>query len=175
MQKITYGIHDTEIGKIVIGQSDKALCWLGFMVEGYKGNGLDRMKGHFPGADFTRDDSSTAALMQRIIKAWKADDLKSVPLDLKGTAFQISVWNALLNIPAGSVKSYHDVAKEIDRPKAMRAVGTAVGSNPVSLIVPCHRVVQSSGALGNYGWGVDLKEKLLDLETQNIAHTVKAA
>lgn len=92
------------------------------------------------------------------------DRLADIPLDLRGTDFQISVWQALLKIPKGQVVSYGDVANDIGSPNASRAVGTAVGENPVSLVVPCHRVVQASGKLGNYGWGVGLKEKILKAE-----------
>lgn len=89
----------------------------------------------------------------------------SVPLSVvSGTPFQRKVWNALRKIPYGSVKTYGDIAKEIGHPKAVRAVGTAVGKNPLAIIIPCHRVVPSSGGIGKFGWGSDIKKKLLDLE-----------
>lgn len=172
MQKIitevTYGIHDTELGSIVIGQTDKGLCWLGFMVskeEGaYKGDGLSRMKAYFSEAAFVEDRAKTFDMLSRVFEAWETDALKSIPLDLKGTDFQLAVWHALLNIPQGKTLSYGDIANDMGKPKASRAVGTAIGENPVSLIVPCHRVIQKSGALGNYGWGLDLKRRLLEIE-----------
>lgn len=168
MEKITYGLHDTPLGQVVIAQSCKGLCWLGFMVsekEGaYKGDGFARMQEHFPNSELVRDDEQTRALMNEIMDAWDQDTLNDVELDLRGTDFQCSVWKALLNIPKGQVISYGDVANDIGKPKASRAVGSAVGENPVSLIVPCHRVVQASGNLGNYGWGVQLKEKILEKE-----------
>lgn len=165
---ITYGIHDTPLGRIVIAQSGQGLCWLGFMMtkeEGaYKGDGFTRMQAHFPNSKMQRDDLSTQSLMDEIMTAWDQDTLKSLVLDLRGTDFQRSVWKALLDIPRGQVISYGDVANDIGRPKASRAVGSAVGENPVSLIIPCHRVVQANGGLGNYGWGVPLKEKILKAE-----------
>jgi AraC family transcriptional regulator of adaptative response/methylated-DNA-[protein]-cysteine methyltransferase len=172
MQKIitevTYGIHDTELGRIVIGQTDRGLCWLGFMVskkEGaYKGDGLTRMKEYFSESSFVEDKASTFETLNDVFKAWESDDLNSISLDLQGTDFQLSVWKALLNIPKGQTLSYGDVANDIGKPKASRAVGTAVGDNPVSLIIPCHRVIQKSGGLGNYGWGLDLKSRLLEIE-----------
>jgi AraC family transcriptional regulator of adaptative response/methylated-DNA-[protein]-cysteine methyltransferase len=163
-ETITYGLHDTPLGQIIVAQSDKGLCWLGFMVQGYKGDGFARMKDFFPNTKFVRDDSATQKLANDIMSAWDQDTVADIALDLRGTEFQRSVWTALLQIPKGQVISYGDVANDIGRPKASRAVGTAVGENPVSLIVPCHRVVQSSGGLGNYGWGIDLKEKILSLE-----------
>jgi len=85
-------------------------------------------------------------------------------LDLRGTAFQLEVWTALRSIPYGQTRSYGDIARAVERPGAVRAVGTANGANPVSLVVPCHRVIQSSGRLGGYGGGLDLKAKLLAME-----------
>lgn len=164
MEKITYGLHDTPLGQIIVAQSDKGLCWLGFMVQGYKGDGFTRMKDFFPNTNFIRDDKTTQTLADEIMSAWDQDTVADIALDLRGTEFQRSVWTALLQIPKGQVISYGDVANDIGRPKASRAVGTAVGENPVSLIVPCHRVVQASGGLGNYGWGVDLKKKILSKE-----------
>lgn len=168
MQKITYGVHDTALGGVVIGQTEQGLCWLGFMTsvdEGaYKGNGLTRFFSYFKGAELIEDQPTTFKKLSVILEAWKRDNLREVVLDIKGTDFQKAVWNSLLNIPRGKVVSYGDVANDIGRPKAHRAVGTAVGENPVSLIIPCHRVVQKSGALGNYGWGIDLKKRLLEIE-----------
>lgn len=167
-ETIFYGIHDCELGRIVIAQSDKGLCWLGFMVTkeqgAYKGDGLTRMKENFKGSKLVEDKTKTKVLLNDVMKAWQEDRLKDIQLDLKGSVFQCSVWEALLEIPKGTTVTYGDIANDICRPKAYRAVGTAVGENPVSLIVPCHRVIQKSGALGNYGWGLDLKKKLLEIE-----------
>ena len=160
-ETITYGIHSTEIGNVVLGRSAQGLCWLGFMVDGYKGNGLERLQGFYPDAELVRDDAASAALMERVLDTWENDRMDTIPLDLRGTEFQKAVWAALMDIPKGQVCTYSDIAQAIGRPLAARAVGTAVGENPVSLIVPCHRVVQASGALGNYGWGVDIKRSLL--------------
>jgi len=91
----------------------------------------------------------------------------SLPLDLHGTAFQLACWNALLEIPYGETRSYRDVAQAIGHPHAYRAVGMSNNRNPVAIIVPCHRVIASSGSLCGYGGGLDLKRKLLDLEEAN--------
>jgi methylated-DNA-[protein]-cysteine S-methyltransferase len=88
----------------------------------------------------------------------------SVPLDMQGTDFQLSVWNQLLKIPYGETRSYAHVAEAVGRPKAVRAVGAANGSNPVAIVVPCHRVIGSSGKLTGYGGGLPLKKRLLELE-----------
>lgn len=172
MQEIIYGLYDTALGQIVIAKSDKGLCWLGFMKgqdEGaYKGDGLTRLQKfctvHFPDRDLRRDDRAMADLMAQIMQAWETGREKEITLDLRGTDFQCAVWQALLGISKGHLKTYRDVANDIGKPKAMRAVGSAVGENPVSLIVPCHRVVPMSGGVGNYGWGTELKTRLLKQE-----------
>ena len=169
MEKITYGFYQSPIGEMILGKTDKGLCWLGFMVEGYKGNGYERMKGHFTDAEFTQDDAAVQQLGEQLIEAWQKDAQADISLDLQGTDFQKEVWKALLDIKRGRVKSYGDIANDLGKPKASRAVGSAVGSNPVSLIVPCHRVVQKSGAIGNFGWGVDLKRQILSAEGLEIA------
>lgn len=164
MEKITYGFFDAPMGEMVIGVTEKGLCWLGFMVEGYKGNGLKRMKAHFKDAEFVCDNREIADIGRTIMHAWEVGEEHLIPVDLRGTTFQKSVWQALLDIRRGEVKSYGDVANDLGMPKAARAVGSAVGENPVSLIVPCHRVLQKSGGLGNYGWGTDLKRQILEEE-----------
>jgi methylated-DNA-[protein]-cysteine S-methyltransferase len=100
------------------------------------------------------------------LHAYFAGNLRvfSVPLDMQGTEFQLSVWNHLLKIPYGETRSYAQVAEAVGRPKAVRAVGAANGSNPVAIIVPCHRVIGSSGKLTGYGGGLPLKKRLLELE-----------
>ncbi|WP_281797656.1 methylated-DNA--[protein]-cysteine S-methyltransferase [Tepidanaerobacter syntrophicus] len=116
---------------------------------------------------------STLIYNQRKIEPYKAQieeyfkgqrRVFDIPLDLKGTDFQISVWEALLNIPYGTTKTYSQVAAEIGRPKATRAVGGAIGANPVSIVVPCHRVIGKDGSLTGFGGGLEIKKKLLKLE-----------
>lgn len=169
MTKITYGFYQSPLGEMVLGQTPKGLCWLGFMEpadedRGYKGDGLSRMKSYFKDAEFDQDDAAIQPLAKQVVKAWEDGKEAEVQLDLQGTEFQCSVWASLLRISKGQVKTYGEVANDIGKPKASRAVGTAVGSNPVSLIVPCHRVVPSTGGVGNYGWGPELKERILKVE-----------
>ncbi len=168
MEKIIYGLQKTQLGDMILAKSAKGLCWIGFMTTraqgAYKGDALERMKVFLPKADFERDDQAIKSDIAEVLSAWEQDSLSRLKLDLRGTEFQKSVWQSLLKIPKGEVVSYGAVANDINRPKAYRAVGTAVGENPLTLIVPCHRVVQASGALGNYGWGLEVKEKLLKLE-----------
>ncbi|MCB1782775.1 MAG: methylated-DNA--[protein]-cysteine S-methyltransferase [Alphaproteobacteria bacterium] len=151
---------------MVLGLSDKGLCWLGFMVKGYKGDGLERMRAHLRDVSFIRDDLAVQAMGDAVVQAWESGSVEAVPLDLRGTDFQQRVWQALLKIGRGRRLSYGDVANDIGRAHAARAVGSAVGENPVSLLVPCHRVVRADGSLGNYGWGLALKERILARETE---------
>ena len=165
-KKITYGFFDNPLGRIVVGKSEKDLvCWVGFMVEvsdgAYKGDGFVRMKEFFSGAEFIEDPAIVEPLYHQVMQYWQEGREKEFPLDLVGTDFQCAVWRALFDIKKGKVQSYSDIARSIGNPKAVRAVGTAVGQNPISLIVPCHRVVPQSGGLGNYGWGVHVKERIL--------------
>lgn len=169
MEKITYGFYDSPWGKMILGQTSKGLCWLGFMVKGYKGDGQERMFAHFKRAVFVHDDATVQSLGYEIIQAWEQGKEKSLKLDLRGTDFQKKVWQALLKIKKGDVCAYGDIAQEIGAPKASRAVGSAVGENPVSLIVPCHRVLQKSGAIGNYGWGTEVKRNILAAENVRVA------
>lgn len=163
-EKITYGFYQSSVGEMVLAKTDKGLCWLGFMVKGYKGDGLERMKQHFKGADLKHDDTAVQSLGDEVMQRWEEGREAKLDLDLQGTEFQKDVWRALLSIKRGETCSYGDIANDVGKPKASRAVGSAVGSNPVSLIVPCHRVVQKTGALGNYGWGLPLKQRLLEEE-----------
>ncbi len=166
MKKITYGVAETQVGKLVIGQTEKGLCWLGFAGGGYKGGAEERMKCFYAGSDFTRDDAAVKPMAQKVMKAWEEERLSDIPLDLEGTQFQRAVWKAWLAIRRGKPKTYSEIANDIGRPKAVRAVGTAVGENPVSLIIPCHRVLPKSGGVGNYGWGPEVKQRLLDMESK---------
>lgn len=168
MEKITYGFYDSSFGKMVLGKTDKGLCWLGFMVKGYKGDGLERMKAHFKTARFVQNDSAIKDLAVSALAAWEKGQENLIVFDLRGTDFQKTVWSALLRIPKGQSCSYGDIANDIGKPMAARSVGTAIGENPVSLLVPCHRVLKSDGAIGNYGWGVQVKRDILRAEGMRI-------
>jgi AraC family transcriptional regulator of adaptative response/methylated-DNA-[protein]-cysteine methyltransferase len=135
------------------------VCWLGF-VDGRRGPGLDELRGQWPLARLTEDPGVTRPIAEAVF----AGERPPVPLLLRGTNFQIKVWEALLTIPPGTVVTYGDVAGAIGRPTAVRAVGHAVGSNPLSVIIPCHRVILRSGVVHNYRWGVHRKRALLALE-----------
>jgi AraC family transcriptional regulator of adaptative response/methylated-DNA-[protein]-cysteine methyltransferase len=122
------------------------------------------MAGRWPSALFKHDAGMTAPLMARTFEPdrWRADD--PLPLHLFGSAFEMQVWRALIEIPVGRTLTYSAIAEALGRPSAARAVGAAVGANPVSFAVPCHRVIGRSGALTGYHWGVGRKRRMLDWE-----------
>lgn len=139
---------------------NQEICWLGF------GKNKAQLQKEATEDLKTKDIDSAdlSDLANKICKNIEKGDYKALKLHIGGTPFQKSVWEALLKIPAGKTVSYQDVAKTIGNPKAVRAVGTAVGANLISLIVPCHRVVKADGKIHNYRWGVETKTKLLQLE-----------
>lgn len=162
---IIYGFHPTPIGDILIAQTERGLCWLGFVMEGDRDVPMKRLRDYWPRAQFSEDVDATAVTAQKIIDMWRGVQQPKMNIHLYGTNFQIQVWQALLKIPCGGVVSYMDVATYLGKPTASRAVGGAVGSNPISLLIPCHRVIQASGIIDNYGWGTPRKKLILAMET----------
>lgn len=168
---IRYAYHPTPVGDVLIGQTDKGLCWLGFVVDGDRAPALNRMFKTWAQAEFVEDVASTHDTARKITAIWNGQTpAEKLPLHLYGTNFQVQVWQALMKIPCGSAVSYQSVAQYIGKPKASRAVGSAVGANPISLLIPCHRVIQASGIVENYGWGTPRKKLILALEGENITH-----
>jgi AraC family transcriptional regulator of adaptative response/methylated-DNA-[protein]-cysteine methyltransferase len=163
---IRYGFHPTPIGDILIAETERGLCWLGFVVGEDREIGITRMRAHWPLAKFIEDIVSTNDTAKKIISIWRGDKKSKLNLHLYGTNFQLQVWHALMKIPCGSTVSYQTIAQSIGKPKASRAVGGAVGANPVSLLIPCHRVIQGSGIVENYGWGTPRKKLILAVEAQ---------
>lgn len=168
---VSYGVFDFPGGlEMMVGLCPDGLCWLGFSGD------VERAKTYLPGAEWGEDAESVKGVAAEILKLWPGDLTGlSVPLVLYGTDFQLKVWDSLLEIPCGETVTYGAIADELGKPDAMRAVGGAVGSNPVSLVVPCHRVVNADGYRRNYGWGGDAKEFLLDREAESALETAKAA
>ena len=163
---IRYGLHDSPFGRVLIGVTEAGLCWLGFRHDQQDDAALiAEFEGDWPAAETIYDDAGTQPVAEAVF-AHAAGAKPKTPLRLllRGTNFQIRVWQALLQIPLGQVASYNDVAAAIGSPKAARAAGRAVGANPISLIIPCHRVILNSGVVHNYRWGVLRKRILLALE-----------
>ncbi len=159
---IRYGVHDSPFGPVVIGLTDRGICWLGFADDASDPAAALRDEWHL--ATLVRDDAAVARIAGQLFDGNRAAPRDLPPLLLRGTNFQVKVWQALLRIPPGRVASYQQVAAAIGSPSAVRAVGQAVGHNPVAVIIPCHRVILKSGALHNYRWGTPRKRALLAWE-----------
>jgi AraC family transcriptional regulator of adaptative response/methylated-DNA-[protein]-cysteine methyltransferase len=156
---LVWGVHPFPVGKILIALSAEGLCWLGFNC------GEKELRKNWPKAELVEDQALTATPAAEIARLWPKNlERLSTPVVLYGTAFQLKVWSALLGIKPGFLVTYEDVARKIGKPKAVRAAASAVGKNPVSLVVPCHRVVNRDQSKVNYGWGADLKRTLLARE-----------
>lgn len=163
---VTYGFHPSPLGEIMVGQTERGVCYLGFLVDEGRDRPVEKMKHHLPYASYTHDNAATADAAQRILRIWRGggDGRSKLRLDLHGTNLQIQVWQALLKIPCGETTTYGAIARDLGRPNASRAVGNAVGANPVSLLIPCHRVIRSTGIIDNYGWGSPRKKLILAVE-----------
>ena len=159
---IYYSAAVTPFGNVLIASTAKGICHISFTDESSVHPEAD-IRLRFPAATL---EQKTDLLQQQALRLFYDDwsDLGKIKLHLKGTPFQIKVWNALLRIPAGSLRSYLHIAGELGDPKASRAVGTAIGSNPVAFLIPCHRVITSSGNPGGYHWGVDRKTAIIGWE-----------
>ena len=162
---IHYAIVDGPLGRVLIGATDQGICWLSFDRNDETGGSLREMKDDWPAATFVFDPEFIGPIAARAF-AFAANRKLDEPLGLfvQGTNFQLKVWEALLRIPYGALVTYGDIASEIGSPRASRAVGAAVGANMVSLLIPCHRVILSSGAVHNYRWGPARKKAILAME-----------
>lgn len=158
---IRYGIHITPFGKCLIAATDRGICHLGF-VDGNEGRAVDNLVEHWTHASMTEDYASTAPLVNRIFLHGEGGT--PLKLHLRGTNFQVKVWEALLSIPSGALTTYEHIAAQIGNPRAVRAVGSAVGDNPIAYLIPCHRVIRKSGEFGNYLYGSARKKAILARE-----------
>jgi AraC family transcriptional regulator, regulatory protein of adaptative response / methylated-DNA-[protein]-cysteine methyltransferase len=166
---IRYGIHLTPFGKCLIGLTERGICHLGF-VTGSEGEAVDGLVNEWKEASMVEDYRSTAALVGPIFDLRYGTRIKQpLNLHLRGTNFQLKVWEALLQIPAGTATTYEGLAQRIGQPNASRAVGSAVGHNPVAVLIPCHRVIRKVGDFGNYRYGELRKKALLTREYVNTA------
>lgn len=161
--EVRYGFHPSPFGECLIAMTARGICHLSFIGPVTRGVALRRLRHDWPAAELTEDARGTRAVVARIFPARGARGV-AMALHVKGTNFQLKVWRALLDVPDGAVTTYGAIASTIGDPKASRAVGTAVGGNPVSWLIPCHRVVRSTGALGGYAWGPERKRVMLAFE-----------
>lgn len=161
---IYWGWFESPFGPAVVMGTDRGICGLGLAAELGEEEAMQDLRRRWPNATFVEDPMR---LRPWVLAAFGAKDatLEKAPLFLIGAPFQIKVWEALLTIPSGHVTTYGDIAERIGNPRAVRAVGTAVGRNPVSWLIPCHRALRKSGALGGYHWGLPMKRAMLAFES----------
>lgn len=156
--KITYGCGSTAFGEALIGFTKRGVSYLGF-IDNNKEAIFERFKEIWGKAELINDDEKAQEYLNNIFVEKKKFDLY-----VKGTNFQINIWKALLNIPNGTIASYQDIANSINKPKAVRAVASAIGSNHIGYLIPCHRVLAKSGAMSGYRWGIERKKILVAYE-----------
>ncbi|MEL6586798.1 MAG: bifunctional helix-turn-helix domain-containing protein/methylated-DNA--[protein]-cysteine S-methyltransferase [Pseudomonadota bacterium] len=157
---IRYGSFDSPFGEMLVMATDRGICGLAFTAETGRDAALADMQSRWPQAVYQHDQTAVAPLVQDLFSPKPA-----AKLHLIGAPFQIKVWEALMQIPSGHVTTYSEIAGAVGNPKAVRAVGTAVGRNPVSYLIPCHRALRKSGGLGGYHWGLPVKRAMLAWES----------
>jgi AraC family transcriptional regulator of adaptative response/methylated-DNA-[protein]-cysteine methyltransferase len=160
---IRYGFHPSPFGECLIAATERGICGLGFVGESGRATALDDFKQRWPAALFQEDAAKTRPYIARIFHP-QPQDAAPLKLLLIGTRFQIKVWEALLRIPSGAVVCYEDLARRVGKPSASRAVGGAVGRNPISFLIPCHRAIRKMGITGDYHWGAARKKAILAWE-----------
>jgi AraC family transcriptional regulator of adaptative response/methylated-DNA-[protein]-cysteine methyltransferase len=165
--RINYAITDTPLGKLIVATTGKGICAVRL---GDSAIELEsELRDEYPAAEFEVNDGLLTAAVDQIV-----DHLNGrlpqieLPLDIRATAFQRQVWQALRSIPVGETRSYSDIARQIERPGAVRAVARACASNPVALVIPCHRVIREDKSVGGYRWGIDRKRQLLARERGDV-------
>lgn len=162
--EIRYGFHPSPFGTALVMMTPRGLCGLAFSDPGKEAAALNDMRMRWKNASYVEDSAATADVAARIFQSdrWQPDTPLRVVLI--GTDFEVRVWQTLLKVPLGRAATYSDVARKIGKENAARAVGAAVGKNPISFVVPCHRIVGTNGALTGYHWGLTRKRAMLGWE-----------
>lgn len=157
---ISWAVAETALGPMLLAATDKGICRLSF------DENESALKRRFPNATLLSKGGSLSALIDRaVFTDQNPRQMPQLPLDVGGTDFQMNVWRALLQIPAGETRNYREIAAAVGKPDAVRAAGSANGANPVSVLIPCHRVIRSDGGLGGYAYGLERKRRLLAWES----------
>jgi AraC family transcriptional regulator of adaptative response/methylated-DNA-[protein]-cysteine methyltransferase len=178
--RIEYGIHQTQFGEALIGVTERGVCWLSFIsTDENAQHQVEQMKAHWNNSVFHQDQLLTDAFIEKIFKRSSPAGRRERPaqrslgevagegklhLLVKGTNFQIKVWDALLKLPLGAVTTYQEIAGKIENPNALQAVGSAVGANHIAYLIPCHRVIRKDGILGEYRWNAVRKKSIIGWE-----------
>jgi len=166
---INYSFAESPFGNVIIASTQKGICYLAFIED--EQTAIAILQGHFPNAGLVQ---AIDALQQNALCIFSHDwsKIHQIKLHLKGTDFQLKVWETLLKIPMGQLSTYGKIANQMERPNASRAVGTAIGNNPIAFLIPCHRVIQSTGTVGGYMWGSTRKTAMIGWEGAKADETV---
>lgn len=154
-----HGTAQSPFGRVLVVFTDRGITSLAFVDEATEAETLQAVVDAWPEADLIEDAPAARAMIERVFSRGPGSD-EPLSIHVRGTNFQIAVWRALLAIPEGQLVSYGDIALAIDRPRAVRAVGTAVGANPCAFVIPCHRVIRGNGEIGGYRWGLTRKHAI---------------
>ena len=165
------GFHPSPFGECLLAVTERGICNLIFVMNEDRGAAFQALSGLWPRAQLVEDRERTRPYVRRVFSRLSGLQAEPLNLYLRGTNFQIKVWEALLRIPPGSVVTYQDIAVAIGMPRAARAVGNAVGQNPIPVLIPCHRVIRKNGDFGDYGYGSARKKALLGWEQ---VHTLQS-
>jgi len=161
---LAYGFHPSPFGRCLLAVTERGICGLSFLQEAPEESLVRNLQARWPGARLRQCEDATGEVARRIFTFDAPSEPGPLHLFVRGTNFQIQVWEALIRIPFGKVVTYEDVARHIGMPSAPRAVGNAVGSNPIPFLIPCHRVIRKLGEFGNYGEGPQRKKAILGWE-----------
>lgn len=167
--RIEYGFCSSPFGLCLLARTERGICWMSFLSDDNRSGALADMLRNWDGAECVENHEQVESLAERVFGPFGGERGAPLQLHLRGSNFQVKVWEALLTVPFGRLASYGDIAAKIGAPSASRAVGSAVGSNPVALLIPCHRVIRETGVIGNYRWGETRKKLLIGWEA---AHSV---
>ena len=164
---IDYTIADSPLGRVMVAATPRGVC---FVSLGDDDAALEcELRHDYPAADIRRDDDALTDWVATVLHYLRGEEPRlDLPLDIQGTAYQWRVWEALRAIPYGETRTYSEIAATLNKPRGQRAVGRACATNPVSLVIPCHRAVREDGGLGGYRWGLDRKETLLANERRGL-------
>jgi AraC family transcriptional regulator of adaptative response/methylated-DNA-[protein]-cysteine methyltransferase len=158
---INYSFAESPFGNIIVASTPKGICYMAFADD--REDAFNKLHEQFPNASYTQVvDVAQQDALHIFKKDWS--ELSKIKLHLKGTSFQLKVWETLLKIPMGDLSTYSDISKQIHQPNASRAVGSAIGANPVAFLIPCHRVIKSTGESGGYHWGPTRKSAIIGWE-----------
>lgn len=162
---IQWEVIPTSFGDTLIAETNKGICKVSFISP--DADPLERLTMDFPYASFHKELGTNGSLLKEYFETWEVPR-ERINIHFKGTPFQIQVWKALLEIPAGNLVSYRDIGTKIGKPKAVRAIGTAIGHNPIAYLIPCHRVIKSNGLMGHYRWTDERKKAINAFEAVRI-------